>query len=212
MRLCSMKNIPITITLLLFVNLSFSQEELAIKFGVNNFIYAGLGAPIQIVGCADFNEIEVTSKDAKVEKYEGNKYMLKAYEPGVIHVDIFNKKTNIRQSIPVRVLDFPKPKAVLIPRSISDNIKFILRRSKRLKTEFDHPISLNLYGLLLYDITVIHKNKVFQFRDQKQKFSQNIKSLFEILEKDDLVVFHNIRFTAGNEKEMLLDDLVYEVD
>ncbi|MCH2192935.1 hypothetical protein [Kordia sp.] len=206
-----MKKINFAIVFLLFVNFSFSQD-LAIKFGVNNFIYAGLDAPIQIVGCADFNEIEVTSQDAKVKKYEGNKYTLKAYEPGVIHVDIFNKKTNIRQSIPVAVW-LLKPKVFLNAAGAeSDNARRAFKYATGFKIKVYKPVTMTLHGTIFYDVTVIHRNKVFQFRDQEQNFSQNIKALFEILEKDDLVVFHNIRFMAGNVKEMLLDDLVFEIN
>ena len=154
----------------------------------------------------------MTSKDAKIEKRERNKYSLIAEEPGAVNVEIYNKKTKTAQTFPVRVFSC-KPKAFLNHGGyLTKNAKRALKYSTGLRTKVYEPISLTLNGPLLCDVIVIHKNKVFRFKNEKRKFSENIRSMFQILEKDDIVIFRNIRLKAGGVKEFLLDDLVFEVN
>lgn len=205
-----MKNIHLAIVFLLFTSFSFSQG-LAIKFPVNNFIYAKIDNPIEIIGCANFDEIEATSQGATIKKNEAHKYSVRTEKPGTVYIDIYNKRTKITQSIPVRVLSLI-PKVFLNHGGyLTKNAKRALKYSTGLKIAVFEPISLTLNGSVLFDLTVIHQNKVFRFKDQKQKFSENLKSLFQILEKDDLVVFNNIRLLSKNSEEILLDDLVYNI-
>jgi len=208
-----MKKLNLIISLfILFINFSFAQK-LAIKFSVNNYVFADISAPIQIIGCVNYDDIEVTAKNATIRKIEKGKYMLRAKNSGKVYIEIYNKNTKAKQSIPVRVLDSPVPKAVLSVGSIFDNVKLALRRSRGLKTEDTDFMWMNISGMMLYDLTVIHKNKVFRFKDQKGKFSNNIKSLFEILEKSDLVTFYNVQLqTFNGNKKIKLNNLVFEIE
>jgi hypothetical protein len=208
-----MKNIHIILIFLLFLNVSFSQEELTIDFEVNHFVFEGITAPIRIVGCIDVDNLEVTAVNAKLEKDGNNKYSLLAKRKDSVAIKIYNKKTKTTQSIPIRVLDFPAPRAVLSVGSFFDNARIALRRSRGLKTEDTEFMWMDIHGAMLYDLTVIHKNQVFRFEDQKGWFSNNIKSLFNLLEKGDLVTFYNVRLKPYDTDLVLeLNNLIFEIE
>ena len=205
-----MKNIHIAITFLLFTNFSFAQE-LAVKFTVNSFIYAKIDNPMEIVGCVNFDEIEVTCQGATIEKNENHKFNLKAKKEGVAYITIFNKKSKSTQTIPVGIRPFPTPTVYLNRNYDGLSEKIALQRSTRLRTENNELVCWNVSEVIIFDLTVIHSNKVHNFKDQKNKFSKDMKALFATLTTGDFVVFYNIRFKVLGDEDLILNDLVYKI-
>ena len=190
----------------------FSQNY-QFEFPVTNYIFSQIENPINFNYCGDLNDIELSSTNAKITKYDSRKYSVKTNKTGSVEIYVLNKKLNLTDTINIRVKKLPKPKIELLGFTRKfDNKKNLVRSNRLITTNVELP-SWNVDdNFLTFDLTIIIDNETYKFKKQKNPFNDKIKELFSQLSKGDLVVFYNVQFNADPFKNMYLNGLTYEID
>ena len=206
-----MKNLLLIFFLIVHF-LSFSQKY-QIEFPVTNYIFSQIENPFNFNYCGDLNDIELSSKNAKIIKYDSRKYSIRTNKTDNVEIYVLNKKSKLTDTINIRVKKSPKPKVELYGFTNEIDIKKNLVHSNGLTTTNVELPSWNVDdNSLTFDLTIIIDNETYKFKKQKNPFNDKIKELFSQLNKGDLVVFYNVRFNVEPFENMNLSGLTYEIE
>ena len=187
--------------------LCFSQNY-QVQFPVNNYIFTHIYNPIDIKYCGDLNDLELSSNSATITKHSLGKYNIQTEKEGYIQVYVYNKKSKLSDTLKIRVEKLPMPIIQLSAYSEGRDIRQILLTSSGLRTENDGLPCWNVDDSnLTFDLTITKGKEIYKFKNQKNPFTQNIRTLFTEIGKDDLIIFYNVKFNS----EYILNDLVYEI-
>lgn len=156
-------------------------------------MYVGVRNPVEIIiNGLKTKYIDIEIDNGKIFKIETFKYSVEPENIGLLTFKIYYKKKYIC-SRTFRVIEPVAVVSIIAP--IDEESNLILSRSIGLDIHFNHLLNELDNPKLEYDIMIIRGEKViFNYSSKERLFNEDIKNELKKIEKDDLIIFKNIKY------------------
>lgn len=176
-----------------------------------NVVYAGVDNPIAIGGGVG-GEITATATGANLTKTGNGTYNLRVVgNPKEVTVNVNSNGSNLGK-MTFRVKELPKPTAKIENVGADGKVtKKLLIAANRVKAEMGNDFDFKGVNYEVIGYTVKYKTKAGTMKEEKvtgDKFSANLKSIFEQSNPGDFFMFTAIRVKGNDNKEKVLDSQI----